>query len=78
MWDNLEKLNYSTSKAARFALETHFFRDFTGVYFPYFFVLACLALSTGLEISHSVLYNIYLEVLNGNLLCNTATMVWRG
>ena len=31
MWDNLEKLNLSTSKAAHFALETQFFRDFTGV-----------------------------------------------
>ena len=29
MWDNLEKLNLSTSKAARFALKTHFFRYFT-------------------------------------------------
>ena len=31
IWDNLEKLNYSTSKAARFALQTHLFRDFTGL-----------------------------------------------
>jgi len=33
MWDNFEKLKYgaTNSKTARFALETHFFKDFTGV-----------------------------------------------
>ena len=30
MWDNLEKLNYSTSKTAHFDLETHCFRNFIG------------------------------------------------
>ena len=31
MWENLEKLNNGTSKAAQFTLEKHFFRDFTGI-----------------------------------------------
>ena len=31
MWDNLETLNYVSSKAARLAVETYFFRDFTAV-----------------------------------------------
>ena len=32
MWNNFEKPKYSASKTARFALEAHFFRDFTSVF----------------------------------------------
>ena len=34
MWDNFEKFNLSTGKSARFDLEKHFFKDFTGVKSP--------------------------------------------
>ena len=39
MRENFEKHNYSTSKTARFALETHSFRDFANVSFKISLIL---------------------------------------